>query len=222
MRENIHRGLLLAAVATVALGAPASAQAARFGFADDAGKYADDGGAAYYSDLRSAGGTENRITVLWDPEHPLQIADEGFLDRALPVAAAKGVRVVFHVYPLGPTSVTSKPAAVQGFADFLTKLATAYPDVHEYVVGNEPNQPRFWRPQYSALGRALAAPAYAALLGKSYDALKKLDPALKVIGLWLSGGGNDLPFAPSNASTSPVRFLRDLGVAYPRAGGSWR
>ena len=51
-RVNIQRRLLLAAVATVALSGASGAQAARFGFADDAGKYAEDGGAAYFSDLR--------------------------------------------------------------------------------------------------------------------------------------------------------------------------
>jgi hypothetical protein len=39
-----------------------------------------------------------------------------------------------------------------------------------------------------------------------------------VIGLGLSGRGNDSPFAFSNASTSPVRFLRDLGAAYRASG----
>jgi polysaccharide biosynthesis protein PslG len=217
-RVNIQRWLVLAAVATAALGAASTAQTARFGFADDAGKYAEDGGAAYYSDLRAAGGTENRITVLWDPARPLAILDDGFLDRSLPIAAAKGIRVVFHVYPLGPTGVTAKPGAAEDFAAFMTKLARAYPEVREYVVGNEPNQPRFWRPQFSGLGRALAAPAYANLLARSYDALKDVDPGIRVIGLGLSGRGNDIPSAPSNASTSPVRFLRDLGAAYRASG----
>ena len=214
---DIHRWLLCAAVAAAALAGPSSAQAARFGFADDAGKYADDGGAAYFADLRAAGGTENRITVHWDPARPQTIVEEGFLDRALPVAEAKGIRVVFHVYPLGPMAISSRADGAEEFAAFLTKLATAYPQVREYVVGNEPNQPRFWRPQFSA-GRGVAAAAYADLLAQSYDALKEVDPAIRVIGLGLSGRGNDMPLAPSNASTSPVRFLRDLGVAYRASG----
>ena len=64
----------------------------------------------------------------------------------------------------------------------------------------------------------LAAAAYVDLLAQSYDALKEVDPAIRVIGLGLSGRGNDLPLAPSNASTSPVRFLRDLGAAYRASG----
>ena len=209
----------LAVVAgAAALFALPSAHAARVGFADDAGKYADDGGAAFFADLRAAGGTDNRIRVLWDPERPATILEQPFLDRALPVAKAHGVRVVFHVYPQTPTSITASPARVKRFAAFLAKLAAEYPDVREFVVGNEPNQPRFWRPQFSPTGTRLAANAYVGLLAASYDALKAVDPAIRVIGLGLSGRGNDTALAPSNASTSPVRFLRDLGAAYRASG----
>ena len=215
--RNIRRSLLCAAVAAAALTATSAAQAARFGFADDAGKYADDGGAAFFSDLKAAGGTENRITIHWDPKRPETILEKSFLDGSLPVAEAKGVRIVFHVFPVRPTAL-SAPDATESFAAFLTQLATEYPQVREYVVGNEPNQPRFQRPQYSRAGKGLAAAKYADLLARSYDALKAVDPAIRVIGLGLSGRGNDLPLAPSNASTSPVRFLRDLGVAYRSSG----
>jgi hypothetical protein len=209
---------LLIAAAAAALSAVPDAQAARFGFADDEGKYAEDGGTAFFDDLKAAGGTENRITVRWDPKQPQEILEESFLNRVVPVAKENGIRIVFHVFPISPTSLTSSPTATEKFAAFLTKLATAYPDVRDYVVGNEPNQPRFQRPQFSPAGRGLAAPVYAGLLARSYDALKEVDPAIRVIGLGLSGRGNDLPHAPSNASTSPVRFLRDLGAAYRASG----
>lgn len=216
-RANIRSWLPRAAVLGTALLLAPAAQAARFGFADDAGKYADDGGAAYFADLRAAGGTENRITLLWDPQRPDTIAESSFLDRSLPVAKAKGVRVVLHVYPATPTALAA-PDAAEGFAAFLAQLATTYPEVRDFVVGNEPNQPRFARPQFSPAGKGLAAAVYADLLARSYDALKAVDPAIRVVGLGLSGRGNDLPLAPSNASTSPVRFLRDLGAAYRASG----
>ena len=215
---NIHRRLLAAAVVAAFLSAAPGAFAARFGFADDAGKYAEDGGADYFDDLRAAGGTENRITVLWDPKRPGTILEESFLDRSVPVAKAKGIRVVFHVFPISPTALSTSPDSAERFAEFLAKLATTYPGVRDFVVGNEPNQPRFLRPQFSRTGRGLAAAVYAGLLAKSYDALKDVDPGIRVIGLGLSGRGSDLPLAPSNASTSPVRFLRDLGAAYRASG----
>ena len=216
--RHISTWLLVAAAAAAVLATASGAQAARFGFADDEGKYADDGGTAFFDDLKAAGGTENRITVRWDPKRPETILEESFLDRVVPVATENGIRVVFHVFPISPTSLTSSPRTTENFAAFLTKLATAYPDVRDYVIGNEPNQPRFQRPQFSRAGRGLAAPVYVGLLARSYDALKEVDPAIRVIGLGLSGRGNDLPQAPSNASTSPVRFLRDLGVAYRASG----
>ena len=209
---------LLVAAAAATLSAVPDAQAARFGFADDEGKYADDGGASFFEDAKAVGATENRITVRWDPKRPETILEQSFLDQALPVAKENGIRVVFHVFPISPTSLTSSATASEKFAAFLTQLATAYPDVRDFVIGNEPNQPRFQRPQFSPSGRGLAAPVYAGLLARSYDALKEVDPAIRVIGLGLSGRGNDLPKATSNASTSPVRFLRDLGAAYRASG----
>jgi len=217
-RANIQRWLLRAAVLGGALLVASGASAARFGFADDAGKYADDGGVAYFNDLRAAGGTENRITVVWDPNRPEAILERAFLDRALPVASVKGIRVVLHVFPIGPTAISSTPGAAKSFAAFVGQLATTYPQVREFVVGNEPNQPRFSRPQFSSAGQGLAAASAFEVLAGSYDALKAVDPGIRVVGFGVSGRGNDLPLAPSNASTSPVRFLRDLGAAYRASG----
>ena len=86
------------------------------------------------------------------------------------------------------------------------------------MIGNEPNQPRFWMPQFSPDGKPLAAAQYVPVLAASYDALKAVDPTINVIGIGLSPRGNDQPFAKSNASRSPVRFLHDLGVAYRASG----
>ena len=89
--------------------------------------------------------------------------------------------------------------------------------MREYVVGNEPNQPRFWRPQFSAAGAQVSAAAFGPTLAAAYDALKAVDPELEVIGIGLSPRGNDRPNAPSNVSTSPVRFLKALGDWYRRS-----
>ncbi len=87
-----------------------------------------------------------------------------------------------------------------------------------FVIGNEPNQPRFWQPQFGPDGSRVAAATFFEALWRAYDALKAVDPAIRVIGIGLSERGNDNPSAPSNASTSPVRFLRDLGAAYRASG----
>src|ERR671927_1973947 len=206
----------------LALCVAASARGAvRFGVTEDAGKYADDGGAKFFPILTDLGMTQNRITVFWDAAHPAEIQEKAFLDRSLPVAAANHVRIVFAVYPLHPTDVTSTPGGALGFASYVADLARTYPQVKQFVIGNEPNQPRFWRPQFSPGGRPLAAAAYEQVLALSYDALKTVDPSIDVVGFGLSPRGNDDPRAASNVSTSPVRFIHDLGVAY-RASGRTR
>ena len=108
--------------------------------------------------------TENRISVHFHPDRPTTIMDKAFLDKALPAARAQGVKVVFHVLALDPTALTATPTAVDDYTAFLELLARTYPQVREYVIGNEPNQPRFWRPQFSSTGRGAAAAAYAELL----------------------------------------------------------
>jgi len=213
----MQRALAGAALTLAVLRVAPLAHGARFGIADDAGKYAGNP-AAFYRQLRAVGMTENRISVNWHPDRPRTIVEKSFLDRALPAARAQGVKVVFHVFALSPTALTGSPAAIEEFTGFLELLARTYPQVREYVVGNEPNQPRFWQPQFTPTGGTVAAAAYAQLLARSYDTLKAVNPAIQVIGLGLSGRGNDLPFARSNASTSPVRFLRDLGAAYRASG----
>jgi hypothetical protein len=206
----------------LALGLAVGANGAvRFGVTEDAGKYAQDGGATFFPTLTDLGMTQNRITVFWDAAHPAEIQEKAFLDRSLPVAAADHVQIVFSVQPRHPTDVTSTPGGALAFASYAALLARAYPQVKQFVIGNEPNQPRFWRPQFSASGRGVSAAAYERVLALSYDALKTVDPRIDVIGLGLSPRGNDDPHARNNISTSPVRFIHDLGVAY-RASGRTR
>jgi hypothetical protein len=97
-------------------------------------------------------------------------------------------------------------------------LASIYPQVKQFVIGNEPNQTLFWRPQFDASGQNASAAAFGPYLAAAYDTLKAVDPAIKVVGVGLSPRGNDRPDARNNVSTSPVRFLRALGAWYRRSG----
>jgi hypothetical protein len=190
-----------------------------FGVADDAGKYADDGGDSVFATLSELGMTDNRIWVFWDASRPAEIVEKPFLDRALPVAETRGIRVVFSVSPLRARSLTSSSDAPAQFVAFLQQLARTYPEVKDIIVGNEPNQPRFWQPQF-VRGRGVSGAAYERVLAMAYDGLKAVDPEIRVIGVGLSPRGNDRPRAKSNISTSPVRFIRDMGAAYRASGRS--
>src|SRR5438552_4138607 len=66
----------LLACACTALALAGSASSTTFGVADDAGKYADDGGASFFNTLTDLGMTENRIAVFWDPANPTTIVDQ--------------------------------------------------------------------------------------------------------------------------------------------------
>ena len=206
-----------AALAALVLAGSAGAVHA-FGVTEDAGKYSRDGGASFFGQLDDLGMTENAITIYWDPALPGGMAEPGLLDRTLPYARAAGIRVVLTVYAARPRMFTDSPTAEAQFASFLERLALAYPEVKDFVVGNEPNQPRFWQPQFHADGSEAAAGGYEELLARCYDALKSVDPSIRVVGLGLSERGNDDPRATSNSSTSPVRFIQALGAAYYASG----
>jgi hypothetical protein len=193
---------------------PTVASAAlEIGVVDDAPKGTLDGGATFYELMADLGMKENRVTMLWDPERDPALED-ALTQPIVTTAALRGIRVVFAVFPAKARAITSSPSAGGEFTAYLQHLARTYPTVKDYIIGNEPNQTRFWQPQFSANGRGAACAAYQTLLAASYDALKAVDPAITVIGVGLSPRGNDNPRAASNVSTSPVRCIRDMGRAY--------
>ena len=158
--------------------------------------------------------TEVRVTILWDPAAPTTIREQEDIARMLPFAQARGIRVILAIDLANPRAVGNSAAAAGRFAAFTAQVARTFPTVKDVIVGNEPNQTRFWQPQYNRNGTAAACVAYERLLAASYDALKQVDPGVNVIGVGLSPRGNDNPRASSNVSRSPVRCLRDIGAAY--------
>ncbi len=188
------------------------------GVADDRPLGSMDGGAAFFAVMNDIGLREVRLTVIWDPAHPTTIENQARIEALVPVATLRGIRIVFSVPPARARSITGSPGAPQRYAAFLQQLARTFPTVRDFIVGNEPNQPRFWQPQFDARGHAVSPAAYEALLARSYDALKAVDPVITVLGGGLSPRGNDNPSAPGNNSVSPVRFIQGLGAAYRASG----
>jgi hypothetical protein len=206
-------GLGASTVAALALAAGASGGLS-VGVSEDRGK--DVNAAGFFATLADLGFTDNRSTIVWDPAKPDVISAKGAILAWLPQAKAKGVRIIFGITPAHPGDL-STPGAAAKFAAFVGKVAKTFPQVKDYVIGNEPNRPGFWMPQYSATGKPLSAAAYEPVLAQSYDALKAVDPTITVIGVGLSPHGRDNASLP-NASRSPVRFISDLGEAYRASG----
>jgi hypothetical protein len=180
-----------------------------WGVADDASKYADDGGAWFYGMLAGANLTENRWTLAWDPSNPTAITELPFVERAAPIAQAAGIHVVLVLYSTkgslhDPTQFCAWAAMV---ADTVKQWG-----IHDYTVWNEPNTRLYWTPQKGSRGQDVAAPAYERLLATCYDALHAADADARVIGMGLS------PRASTSESTEPLVFLRDVGKAYRASG----
>ncbi len=203
--------ILAAALAALWL-AGSAAGAPRFGVAEDAPKYADDGGERYFGLFGELGLTVDRVTVRFDRTEPETIQERPALDRLVPAAVAAGIDLVFQVYPTSPRAFAGELAATtDAFASYLRLLATTYPDVRRYIILNEPNEAYFQVPQI-VRGEIVSATAAFTALAKGYDALKSVDPTIDVIGLALSPEAND------RTSTSPVRFLDAVGRRYRRSG----
>lgn len=123
---------------------------------------------------------------------------------------------VLAVYQLSSSTPLSAGDR-QAFAAYAAALARALPDVHDVIVGNEPNLNLFWLPQFDSSGGDAAAPAYERLLAQAYDALKAVSPNLDVIGGGLAPHGGDDPTS-SRPTHSPTAFIADLGAAYRASG----
>jgi hypothetical protein len=210
------RTFICAVVASLVLAGNAFADL-QIGVADDLGLEADRS-AWFFDSLGDVGMQENRVSVPFDASAPTTIQNQMALDAYVPLATLRGLRVVFSVAPSKARAMSENPGAVEQYADYVALLARTYPTVKDFIVGNEPNQPRFWQPQFSRSGQNVSAAAYYGMLTAAYDELKAVDPALRVVGVGLSPRGGDKPNAANNVSTSPVRFLNALGKAYRRSG----
>jgi hypothetical protein len=204
------------AALAAALACAGTAAAADVGVNDDSAKYGRDA-AWFFSTARSVGLKQVVISVRFLPRDPATIQDRRYVDRAVAEAAHQGVRVVFAVYPYPPAELQKLGVDPHAFGLYVTKLARTYPTVRQFVIGNEPNQPAFFRPQFRH-ERNFSAARTGAMLAWAYDALKLVDPAIAVVGVGLSPRGNDDPAAKSNRSTSPVRFIQALGRWYRATG----
>src|SRR5207244_5276740 len=137
------------------------------GVSEDRGKGTDP--AAFFATLNDLGLSQNRASIVWDPAQPDTIAGQADIQHWLPLAQGAGIRVVFAIAPKHARDITGSAGAAAQFAAFVAHVARTFPAVKDYVIGNEPNQPYFWLPQYDSAGRPLSGPAYEPLLARVHD-----------------------------------------------------
>src|SRR3954449_2060726 len=214
----MRRMTAVVASACLALVLAGAASSTTFGVADDAGKYAEDGGAGFFTMLTQLGMTENRMAAFWDPAQPATIYDQAFFDRAVPQAQKRAIEVIFSIYPLKARALVDTPNGVQLFAQYAAKVVQRYPYVRKVICLNEGNQPRFHQPQFDESGKGISGYVQEQAMAACYDAVKAVDPKITVIAFGLSPRGNDDFEASSNVSHSPIRFLEEVGEAYRASG----
>jgi hypothetical protein len=159
-----------------------------------------------------------RLTQVWTAgQQALGPNDQIVLGNAVSAAQFTGLRVVLSLYPFGSSVTPLTDQDRSDFAAFVVDVATRYPLVHDFIIGNEPNLNRFWLPQFNPDGSDAAAPAYEQLLATTYDALKAVRPHSTIYGGALAPRGVDKP-GTGRDTHSPTAFLTDLGVAYRSSG----
>ena len=182
---------------------------------DDSVKQADPAQAAGLMKVsQDAGFDAVMVSSMWKQGAKAPSAQERVtLGNVVKAADADGMQVfVFIWHGLSRATPRTVPARRQ-FAAYAAALARDFPQIRDFIVGNEPNLNTFWMPQYGPDGRDVAASAYLDMLARTYDALKAVSPHIQVIGGALAPRGSDRP-GTKRDTHSPTRFIEDLGAAY--------
>ena len=157
------------------------------------------------------------LSAVWEQGQRTPPPDDLRALKAASAAAAKaGIRPIVAVYQFS-SSTPAAPDQRTAFAAYAAAVVKNLPDVHDLVVGNEPNLNLFWMPQFDANGGDAAAASFEQLLAATYDAVKQARSDVEVIGLGVSPRGSD-DASSSRPTHSPTQFLRDLGAAYRASG----
>jgi len=182
---------------------------------DDAVRQSDPKVAAQLMKIsHDAGFDAVMVSSMWKPGAEAPSAQERLtLGNVVKAADSEGMRVfVFVWHGLSGTTPRTVHARRQ-FAAYAAALARTFPQIRDFVVGNEPNLNTFWMPQFGLGGRDAAASGYLDLLARTYDALKAVSPDIQVIGGALAPRGSDRP-GTKRDTHSPTKFIEDLGAAY--------
>jgi hypothetical protein len=158
------------------------------------------------------------VTTAWIPG--LSQPDPGELTILRNVAQAtakRNMELMITAYAHRPRFAPVTDEEQQNYAVFMATLARELPTVRNFAVWNEPNLNGFWLYQFDEAGNDIAAPAYTALLARTYDALKEVSPKINVYGGNLAPRGFDDADSP-RPTHSPTTFIRDMGTAYRESG----
>jgi hypothetical protein len=212
-------GAVLAVCLTLASAAQAGGPDLVIGATEDAVRSTTLVDAKAQMDLLALAGFRGvRITQIWSPgERAVSPDDVTTLENVVAAAKLSDVTVLTSVMPFGSRTTPLTDADQSDFAAYAANVVEQVPELRTLIIGNEPNLNRYWLPQFNADGTDAAAPAYEALLARTYDAVKTVDSGITVLGGALSPRGGDVPngIRPTH---SPTVFIQDMGQAYRNSG----
>lgn len=161
-----------------------------------------------------AGFNALNVTTTWAAGQTRPDPVELAILRSVAVATERRrIRLMITAYAARPRYAPLSDDEQERYAEFMATLARELPSVRDFAVWNEPNLNGFWLYQYDEDGSNIAAPAYTALLARTYDALKEVSPKIRVFGGNLAPRGHDDPDSPRHTQ-SPTGFIREMGRAY--------
>jgi hypothetical protein len=168
--------------------------------------------------LKLAGFRAVRITSTWAPALRAPVASEQQrLDSLASAAQMDGIVVYVQVMNFGSKTTPLTTQQQNDFAAYAATIVRKDPSFQNVIVGNEPNNNRFWLPQFGLDGSDVAAASYEALLATTYDALKAVSPDVQVIGGAVDPRGGDRA-GTGKPTHSPTAFTADLVAAYKASG----
>ena len=206
MRMKTLTAALACALVAVTAG---TARAADYGVTEDLGKASPEWILQTMQDL---GMTRNVISLTFDPP-PRRCCRRPTRSTGSCARARLRRQARYRGLPAPRPSSLATPIGLAAFSSWLQTAARRLPTVTTWIAPNEPNQPRFWQPQFTSRCGNASGQSYFRAQATMYDTLKTVNGAIEVVGVALSPRGNDMCRAASNVSTSPARFLRSLGAA---------
>ena len=214
---------LVVLLAALALAPPAFAggPSMRIGAAEDAVKRTSLVETKSQLDLLKLAGLDSvRVSEVWGPgQTTLAPIDATQLTNVTAGASLAALEVYVSVAQFGSRTTPLTDRDQGDFAAYAANIAAHYRQLAGLIVGNEPNLNRFWLPQFNDDGSDAAAPAYEALLARTYDAVKAAQPSLQVVGGAVSPRGGDASsFGGIRPTHSPTVFIQDMGIAYRASG----
>jgi hypothetical protein len=165
-----------------------------------------------------AGFNAHDVTTAWVPGQTKPDPAELTVLRNVATALEKrNMKLLITAYAPRPSYAPVTEEEQENYATFMATLARELPSVRDFAVWNEPNLNGFWLHQFDEAGQDIAARDYTALLARTYDALKDVNPEIRVYGGNLAPRGFDDADSP-RPTHSPTTFIRDMGQAYRASG----